>query len=240
MHASLSVKKVYIPPPPIPTTAGYVRRGGASASGRTNRCWARSRGATRRASPAASPSTPRRTPGSADPASPTSNRCVVRLFSSGPFMRSDSVVNTQLCTLFQDDMAGVGRGCPHQSFGQKSCITGGRVDASCCVDSHFGRACQFRPGLATGVLCCKIPGQWQSAGWVCSLPPVLMGVSFKGNLMFGSCKPCTASGADLYDQVRRTIKRVSIKAVQTTSAENMHWTSKNTSCQSVAASIFRW
>ena len=62
-------------------------------------------------------------------------------------------------------MAGVGRGCPHQSFGQKSCISGGQIDVSCCIDTHFNRACQYRPGLATGVLCCKLPGKMQTRFW---------------------------------------------------------------------------
>ncbi|KAI0222264.1 hypothetical protein LSAT2_026472 [Lamellibrachia satsuma] len=63
-----------------------------------------------------------------------------------------------LSLLEQDDLAGVGRGCPHQSIGQKSCISGGKIDVSCCVDTHFNRACTFRPGLASGVLCCQNPG----------------------------------------------------------------------------------
>ena len=49
-----------------------------------------------------------------------------------------------------------------RATGQKSCISGGQIDVSCCVDSHFNRACQYRPGLASGVLCCKIPGQCQN------------------------------------------------------------------------------
>ncbi|XP_046542735.1 hemicentin-1-like [Haliotis rubra] len=59
--------------------------------------------------------------------------------------------------LEQDDLAGIGRGCAHQNLGQTSCISGGRIDASCCVDAHFHRACQYQPGLATGILCCKMP-----------------------------------------------------------------------------------
>ncbi|KAK6185279.1 hypothetical protein SNE40_007547 [Patella caerulea] len=57
----------------------------------------------------------------------------------------------------QDDMAGIGQGCTHQNIGQTSCIPGGRIDASCCVDSHFHRACQHQPGLTNGVFCCKMP-----------------------------------------------------------------------------------
>ncbi|KAK3590143.1 hypothetical protein CHS0354_041195 [Potamilus streckersoni] len=60
--------------------------------------------------------------------------------------------------LEQDDMAGIGRGCPHQNWGQTSCITGGRIDASCCVDSHFHRACHQQPGI-DGVMCCKMPAE---------------------------------------------------------------------------------
>ncbi|XP_038070819.1 uncharacterized protein LOC119739807 [Patiria miniata] len=55
----------------------------------------------------------------------------------------------------QDDMGGVGRGCPHQNPGQTSCLGNGRIDASCCMDSHYGQACAYRPGITTGVLCCR-------------------------------------------------------------------------------------
>ncbi|KAL5021870.1 hypothetical protein ScPMuIL_001025 [Solemya velum] len=57
----------------------------------------------------------------------------------------------------QDDLAGLGGGCPHKNQGQSSCISGGRIDASCCVDSHFQKACQYHPGIADGILCCKMP-----------------------------------------------------------------------------------
>ncbi|XP_041370878.1 hemicentin-1-like [Gigantopelta aegis] len=57
----------------------------------------------------------------------------------------------------QDDLAGLGHGCSNIHQGQTSCISGGRIDASCCVDAHFHRACQYQPGIATGVLCCKMP-----------------------------------------------------------------------------------
>lgn len=55
-------------------------------------------------------------------------------------------------------MAGIGQACAHKSLGQTSCISGGRIDASCCVDSHFHTACHFKPGLMTGVICCRLPG----------------------------------------------------------------------------------
>ncbi|XP_033633460.1 uncharacterized protein LOC117295006 [Asterias rubens] len=55
----------------------------------------------------------------------------------------------------QDDMGGVGRGCPHQNAGQTSCLGKGRIDASCCMDAHYQNACSYRPGITTGVLCCK-------------------------------------------------------------------------------------
>ncbi|XP_071168481.1 uncharacterized protein [Mytilus edulis] len=58
----------------------------------------------------------------------------------------------------QDDMAGIGRGCPHQNFGQTSCIRGGRIDSSCCVDSHFQQACHYKPNIH-GVVCCKLPSR---------------------------------------------------------------------------------
>lgn len=58
--------------------------------------------------------------------------------------------------LEQDDMAGIGRGCPHQHQGQGSCINGGRIDASCCVDSHISlnRGCQQQSWI-DGVMCCR-------------------------------------------------------------------------------------
>jgi hypothetical protein len=51
-------------------------------------------------------------------------------------------------------MAGVGR-CPHQNFGQTSCLLEGRIDASCCVDSLADRACHYQPGITDGILCCR-------------------------------------------------------------------------------------
>ncbi|KAL8616567.1 hypothetical protein ACOMHN_036599 [Nucella lapillus] len=59
--------------------------------------------------------------------------------------------------LEQDDLAGVGAGCSHKHQGQSSCISGGRIDSSCCVDSHFHRACLHHPEYMTGVLCCRMP-----------------------------------------------------------------------------------
>ncbi|XP_069139539.1 uncharacterized protein [Argopecten irradians] len=53
-----------------------------------------------------------------------------------------------------DDLAGIGVGCPHQNFGHTSCISGGRIDASCCVDAHFNKACHYQPTMS-GVLCCR-------------------------------------------------------------------------------------
>jgi hypothetical protein len=60
---------------------------------------------------------------------------------------------------FQDDLAGMGRGCPHQHKGQTSCINGGRIDASCCVDSHISlnRGCQQQSWI-DGVMCCRQSG----------------------------------------------------------------------------------
>lgn len=55
----------------------------------------------------------------------------------------------------QDDMAGLGRDCPHKNFGQTSCLLEGRIDSSCCVDSLPGQACHYRPNITTGVLCCR-------------------------------------------------------------------------------------
>ncbi|XP_059173767.1 neurogenic locus notch homolog protein 1-like [Physella acuta] len=61
--------------------------------------------------------------------------------------------------LEHDDLAGIGYQCPHQTAGQSSCITGGRIDSSCCTDSHFNTACHFKPGVMTGVICCRLPAK---------------------------------------------------------------------------------
>ncbi|OWF50963.1 Titin [Mizuhopecten yessoensis] len=61
----------------------------------------------------------------------------------------------------RDDLAGIGIGCPHQNFGQTSCISGGRIDASCCVDAHFKTACHYRPTMS-GVLCCRKPSEFKA------------------------------------------------------------------------------
>lgn len=55
----------------------------------------------------------------------------------------------------------MGRECPHQNKGQSSCISGGRIDASCCVDSHISlnQGCRQRPWI-DGVLCCKQSGKF--------------------------------------------------------------------------------
>ncbi|KAH3788483.1 uncharacterized protein LOC127842965 [Dreissena polymorpha] len=56
----------------------------------------------------------------------------------------------------QDDLAGIGRGCPQQRAGEGSCVSGGRIDASCCVDAHesINWACQQQAWI-NGVMCCK-------------------------------------------------------------------------------------
>nr|XP_022288617.1 hemicentin-1-like [Crassostrea virginica]XP_022288618.1 hemicentin-1-like [Crassostrea virginica] len=61
-------------------------------------------------------------------------------------------------TMDTDDLAGIGRDCPHKYVGQTSCISGGRIDASCCVDAHFHTACHQTRDI-TGVVCCKVKGQ---------------------------------------------------------------------------------
>ena len=53
-----------------------------------------------------------------------------------------------------DDMAGMGQDCGYYAQGATSCIGGGRVDAVCCSDYTSGTACQFKPELTTGVVCC--------------------------------------------------------------------------------------
>ena len=76
------------------------------------------------------------------------------------------VVNLSVIYMLQDDMAGIGRGCPHQNRGQSSCINGGRIDASCCVDSHISLnlACRQQPAI-TGVLCCKQSGRFVTSAF---------------------------------------------------------------------------
>ena len=54
-----------------------------------------------------------------------------------------------------DDMAGVGAACPSALGGQKSCLGSGRIDAACCLDYQSGTACQFKPGVTSGVVCCR-------------------------------------------------------------------------------------
>lgn len=61
-------------------------------------------------------------------------------------------------TMDSDDLAGIGKDCPHRNVGQTSCIRGGRIDASCCVDAHFHTACHQTSDI-TGVVCCKVKGQ---------------------------------------------------------------------------------
>lgn len=56
--------------------------------------------------------------------------------------------------LGSDDMAGVGRDCPHVNFGQRGCLSSGKIEASCCVDTLQLNACRHRRGI-TGVLCCR-------------------------------------------------------------------------------------
>jgi YVTN family beta-propeller protein/cysteine-rich repeat protein len=58
-------------------------------------------------------------------------------------------------TLAADDMAGMGQGCGYHAQGAGSCISGGRIDTVCCGDYASGTACQFKPGLTTGAVCCK-------------------------------------------------------------------------------------
>lgn len=58
-------------------------------------------------------------------------------------------------TASADDMAGMGQGCGYKASGAGSCISGGRVDTICCGDYASGTACQFKPGLTTGAVCCR-------------------------------------------------------------------------------------
>lgn len=68
--------------------------------------------------------------------------------------------NCQPCdeNIHQDDLAAIGKACPHQKMDVKSCITGGKVSASCCNDDLIDKACHYKPGVTDGVLCCKEPG----------------------------------------------------------------------------------
>lgn len=65
---------------------------------------------------------------------------------------------TFILLYLQDDLAGIGKDCPHRNVGQTSCIRGGRIDASCCVDAYFHTACHQTSDI-TGVVCCKVKGQ---------------------------------------------------------------------------------
>lgn len=84
----------------------------------------------------------------------------------------------------QDDLAGVGKSCSHQNQGLTSCISGGRIDASCCVDSHFHRACHHQLGMATGVLCCRLPARVPK---IIVRPPEKMNV-FSGLIFLLTCQ----------------------------------------------------
>ena len=53
-----------------------------------------------------------------------------------------------------DDMAGMGQDCGYSAQGASSCIGSGRVDAVCCSDYTSGTACQFKPELTSGTVCC--------------------------------------------------------------------------------------
>lgn len=74
----------------------------------------------------------------------------------------------------QDNMAGVGRGCERAHRGQSSCISGGRVEATCCRDSEAGMGCRYRRGLISGVVCCKMSG---TTPRIISQPPNLIHVT---------------------------------------------------------------
>ncbi|KAL4232359.1 hypothetical protein ACF0H5_009928 [Mactra antiquata] len=86
--------------------------------------------------------------------------------------------------LDQDDLAGIGRECPHQNKGQSSCISGGRIDASCCVDSHISlnKGCKQQPWI-DGVLCCKQSGQ---RPYIMAPPPERIDV-YTGHIVMLSC-----------------------------------------------------
>lgn len=87
--------------------------------------------------------------------------------------------------LDQDDLAGIGRGCPHQNKGQTSCISGGRIDASCCVDSHISlnRGCMQQSWI-DGVMCCKKSGKRPR---ILTPPPERMDISI-GRIFMLSCQ----------------------------------------------------
>ncbi|MBI4517528.1 MAG: fibronectin type III domain-containing protein [Deltaproteobacteria bacterium] len=54
-----------------------------------------------------------------------------------------------------DDMAAVGSSCPDRMPNTSSCLASGRIDAACCTDFTSGTACQFKPGVTTGAVCCR-------------------------------------------------------------------------------------
>jgi YVTN family beta-propeller protein len=70
----------------------------------------------------------------------------------------------QACTgtAAADDMAGMGSACGFKQGNAGSCIPGGRVDTVCCADYASGTACQFKPGLTTGAVCCHTPASTTS------------------------------------------------------------------------------
>ena len=100
-----------------------------------------------------------------------------------------------------DDMAGVGSGCPNDFFPNASCLSGqGRIDVVCCSDYQTPTACQFKPGLTTGVVCCKSRGCCAAPGVGCgdnaSCNDVGEPSLYVGGQACGpgaSCVPCPAS-----------------------------------------------
>lgn len=59
-----------------------------------------------------------------------------------------------------DDMAGLGFGCnAYVVPGAGSCLAGGgRNEAACCSDAGSGTACQYKPDLTSGAVCCRAVG----------------------------------------------------------------------------------
>jgi len=57
----------------------------------------------------------------------------------------------------QDNLAAVGAGCAQLSYESSACVHGAKMEIPCCNTGNH--SCTYRPGLVTGVLCCRLPGE---------------------------------------------------------------------------------
>ncbi|XP_033126450.1 neurogenic locus notch homolog protein 1-like isoform X2 [Anneissia japonica] len=56
----------------------------------------------------------------------------------------------------EDNMGGIGRHCSQRRPNKSSCLAGGRIDVFYGHKKRGGPSCSYKPGLVSGVLCCKI------------------------------------------------------------------------------------